>query len=490
MYPGILRLKNLKTTSYPDFFNGGETLHWSSIAMSILSVNITFEYIQSSAANGFSTGLALGCYEWTSVFVIVLVSFFIIPRFLRLGIITLPQYLELRFNKHTRVMMATLYLLATFTLSILAITSCWLYLNELFGIEQPYAVVLIAITGGTIFYFGGAGARANIAYLFFLIFLVSSSILLIYSLIEVGGITNLINKADGRLRVVLPADDPTLPWTTVFLGGVWLLHLNYWSFSPHICHPMLGYKTLSQTQKGLLLVASIKILLPFLMILPGIVGYEMFRDQITNPEATLPFMIKRVLPGEFQLLISLGYLSMLLTSFTIVLNTATTLFTLDIYGSFFKDKSEGQSSIQTARYFIIVFVIASIAGGLSFKPQVPFFKIATIILELMAPIAASVYLIGLFSKRTPAMAANLAIILGIPLFIIIKSTTDIGSINLAGLEFFVLVTFMLIYRMLSPLKQPIALKEKFEIKFERNLLILIWSIFLITAVCGLYAVFI
>lgn len=486
MIKDFLRSKLQKSSSYPAFFNGGENLSWFGIAMSILSVNITFEYIQSSSANGFVTGLALSCYEWTSVFVIVFVAFFIIPRFMRLGVLTLPEYLELRFDRWTRVCMATLYLFATFALSILAITSSSLFVSELFGIDKPYAVVLIAMLGGAIFYIGGATARINISYVFFSFFVVSSSVLLFFSLKEIGGIENMINAAEGRMRVVLPADHEVLPWPAVFLGGVWLLHLNYWAFSPHISHQMLGYKTLSQTQKGLLFVASVKILLPFLMILPGIIGYGLFKDQIGNPEATLPFMIKNILPNGLQLLISIGYLSTLLTSFTIILNTATSLFTLDIYGAFIPEQEKEKKLIKVARNFILFFVIVAIIAGLSFKPQLPFFQYATLILELMAPIAASVFLTGFVSKRTPAMAARLAILLGIPLFFYIKNNYTITNVNLAGLEFLILTAFMQIYRRLAPLFEPIKLNEKFEIKFERNLMILIWSVFLITIVLSLY----
>lgn len=486
---GYLVWKALRTKhTYPEYFTGGDHTHWIATALSILSMNVTFEYIFSSSANGFNTGLAYGCYEWTAIPVIFFVAYYIMPQFLRMGIKTLPEYLEYRFNKTVRVMMAILFLFATLALAVLSLTTCGEFMEDLFGLSKHFTIIIIAIIGSIIMYVGGATTRIKANTFLFSFFFIAGLLLLCFTIYDVGGLDVLDYKSTTHLDAVMPADSKVLPWKTLFLGDIWVLHLNYWAFYPPISHNSLSSRSLSNTQKGLMLVGTIKIVLAFIMIIPGVVGYEIYRDQITNVEHTLPFIIGKVVPAGFEGIITMGYLATLFTTFSVIINTAMSLFTLDIYNSIIPNKGSPKNLIQISKIFIIIFVTISILGAFSFDPEMPFFHYATLILELIAPITTSVFLVAIFTKRTPPIAAIWNIVLSLPTWMVLKFAFGMTNLNIAGVLFVILILFTLSFNLFMPLPQPVVLVEKYQVKYERSLLIVIWGIFLVTIVASFYTI--
>lgn len=491
VFIGYLIWKALKTKhTFPEYFTGGDHTHWIPTALSILSMNITFEYIFSSSANGFETGLAYGCYEWTAIPVIFFVAYYIMPQFLRMGIKTLPEYLEYRFNKTVRVLMAILFLFVTLALAVLSLTACGEFMEDLFNLSKHFTIIFIAIIGSIIMYVGGAATRIKANTFLFSFFLIAGVMLLCFTVYKVGGLDELDYESTTHLNAIMPNDSKVLPWKSVFLGGIWVLHLNYWAFYPPISHNSLSSRSLSNTQKGLMLVGTIKIVLAFVIIIPGVVGYEIYRDQITNVEHTLPFIISKVVPAGFEGIITMGYLATLFTTFSVIINTAMSLFTLDIYNSFKPNKGSSKNLIQTSKIFIIIFVTISILGAFSFDPQLPFFHYATLILELIAPITTSVFLIAIYTKRIPSVAAICAIAISLPIWIMLKLIFNMSNINIAGSLFVILISLMLSFKLFMPLPQPVIMVEKYQVKYERSLLIVIWGIFLVTIVASFYTILI
>ncbi|HTF80624.1 MAG TPA: hypothetical protein VL947_02825, partial [Cytophagales bacterium] len=215
-----------------------------------------------------------------------------------------------------------------------------------------------------------------------------------------------------------------------------------------------------------------------------------YRDEIVNPEHTLTFMISKVVPGGFEGFVTMGYLATLFTSFCVIVNTATSLFTLDIYNSYCKRGGDQHHLIATARIFIILFVVISIIGAFEFDRTMSFFQYTTLILELIAPISASVFIVAIYTKRTPSFAAIVAIVFSLPTWWMIKTIFGMTSINIAGVLFLVLSAFMLLCNWLFPAAAPVVLKEKYAVRYERSLLIVIWGIFLITIAASCYTILI
>jgi len=480
--------KELKTKpSHSDFFNAGGRLTWLMIGASILGTNVAFAYIMNCSSNGFAVGLAYGSYEWTASLIILMVALYIAPQFLRIGILTLPEYLEYRFNKISRIFMAVIFLMSQLGIIIIMMYYNGAFMKYLWGIPNIITISFIAFIGGAIIYSGGMLSKIRLDMMVIFLFFVSGFILLILCLLKVEGISRFIHLAGGRLEVALPANHSKLPWTSVFIGGLWLMHIQYWAFYQPIAQTVVASATLSEAQKGLLFAATAKIVTPFLMIMPGIIGYELYASQITSVDDVLPFVIKKVAPTGLGGIILIGYISTMFTTFTGHLNATVVVFTKDIFPYLAPVKLRSMDTIQIARISTLVIAILSIVISYYLVPEGGFFKFTELTLLMVAPVSTTVFLFAIFSRRTSSLAAIVTMVAGIPLFFILKSFIEMSLLNISGITFLVLCGLMGIMRIIAPLSVPVIMPEKFAIKFERNLIVEIWGIFIIVAILAIYA---
>ena len=488
-------IKNYRSeNNVSHFFNAGGKLHWITIGASLLGTNLAFEYVLSSASNGYIYGLAYGSYEWAASFVMILTALYIIPKFMRIGILTLPEYLEYRFSKTIRIMMAVLFVVLQFGMIISFLIANGLFMEKLFDIHRLITISVIALIGGGVVLSGGMSSKIKLDTVVFFLFFLAGLLLLVLVIYKAGGINNFYQHAGDRLKIVLPADHEVIPWTSVFIGGLWLLHIQYWAFFQPITQTALASGSLSQTQKGFLLAASAKLITPLIMIVPGIAGYELYSGQMQtagmNPDMVLPVLIKNVVPYGLGGIVLLGYLSTMFGAYTGYLSATSSLIALDLLSGFFLKNLSHENKVKFARLATVGLVILSITCAYLFVPDGLLFSITQTLLLAVAPVSASVFLFAIYSKRSPSVAAMISLIAGIPLFFILKSYMHISLLNLSGLVFLIICALMLIIRLIFPLNKPVILPEKFAVKFERNLVVVIWSIFVLTCVFSIYAILI
>jgi solute:Na+ symporter, SSS family len=479
-----------KDHTFPSFFNAGGKLTWLMIGVSILGTNIGFGYIMNSASNGYSAGLAYGSYEWTASFVMIIVALYFVPYFLRIGVLTLPEYLEYRFNRTCRIFMAGIFLVLQVGLIIPILISNGIFIEYFWGIPKIISLPFIALTGGAIVYSGGLASKVRLDLVVFFLFFASALVVLVLCLVDVKGISNLIDLADGRLEVALPETDKELPWTSVFLGGLWILHLQYWAFFQPMAQTVLASASLSQAQKGLLFAATAKLFTPILMIIPGIVGYEMYSSQFTTIEHILPVVIKNVVPYSMAGIIIIGYMSTMFSTFAGYAHATAAIFTNDLFQHLVPEGSKEKKLVKVAKASTVAFVMISVLSAYFIVPDGTLWKFTDILLLAFAPVSASVFLFALFSKRTPAKGAIVVMIVGIPVFFIFKEYLPFSAIDISGFTCLVMCGILMVFRVFFPLPVPVVMPEKFEVKFERNLLVEIWGIFIITAVFAIYALLI
>lgn len=474
-------------SGFSDFFKGGGNLHWIWIAVSLLGTNIQIEYILASASNGFSYGIALGSFEWIGSFVLIITAIYIIPYFLTTGVTTLPEYLEYRYDRPLRLIYAVVFMIINFVMIILILNSSSIFLEKLFGIHREVTIIGVAIVGGVIIYLGGMKGKLRLDLIVICSFLVAGVIMLVFSLIETDGIKNFSDHSDGRLKAILPADNKILPWTG--LSGVWVTAMFYFGFFPPIAQAFLVSNSLSEAQKGLLFASSVKLFLPFIMIIPGIVGYELFASQIEHPDFTLPVVIQNIIPSGIQGIILAGYIGTLFTTYNSFLNSSASIFTLDILAKVNKNSPPKDEHIRLFRRFIPVFVIMSILFGTVFKPTEEIFHYSQLLINYFAPIIASVFVFAIFSRRTPSIAAYASTITGIPLFYFTDSALGLPLLDTSALVFVLLCGMMGAIRVFYGLESKVILPEKLKVKFERNLAVVIWGIFILTCGTSIYIVF-
>ncbi|WP_272481688.1 SLC5 family protein [Rhodothermus marinus] len=254
-----------------DYFLAGRGLTWWLIGFSLIASNISTEHFVGMAGRGFELGLAIASYEWMAAVTLVIVAFFFLPKFLRAGIYTMPEYLEYRYNTTARTIMATFMMLAyVFVALATVLYSGALALEAIFGLDTVLGIWLIGLLAGFYTVYGGLKAVVWTDLLQGAALLLGGLLVTVLGFQALGGVDVFFAQAGDKLHTVLPWDHPEMPWVAVFIGGLWIPNLFYWGLNQFITQRTLGARSLEEGQKGIMLAALLKLLIPFIIVFPGI----------------------------------------------------------------------------------------------------------------------------------------------------------------------------------------------------------------------------
>ena len=314
---GISLYVSRKEDNTEDYFLAGRRLTWGLIGFSLIASNISTEHFVGMAGSAFGrVGLAIASYEWMAAVTLVIVAWWLLPKFLRVGIYTMPEFLEYRYDSATRTIMA-IYLMVLYVIALLATV---LYsgaqgLNGVFdfpemlmahyGMEPEKAVDVATLAGiwtiGVIAaaytIYGGLKAVVWSDLLQGGALLLGGAVVLYFGLKLTGG--GMLGDDGGvvggsllkgwrsfteanadKLHVVLPWNDPEVPWLAVFIGGLWIPNLFYWGLNQFITQRTLGARSLAEGQKGIFLACFFKLIIPFIIVVPGIMAFQLFGDEV------------------------------------------------------------------------------------------------------------------------------------------------------------------------------------------------------------------
>lgn len=469
---------------------------WFTIGMSLVATDVSLAFIIGSAGYGYSKGLAVGSFGWTASLVMIIVALYVLPRLMRLGIKTLPEYLELHFSPQIRLVVSLLFLffIIAVVLSSVFYSFAFLIVN-LLNLDTNWLIPMIWAIGclsGGILFSSGIEKAMKIDVFIALAMLLAGVFVVTLCIFKVGGFDVLVNSVPAsHLSSTLPANDNYLPWTQVFFGGLWLLHFNYWAFNPPIIQKALVASTLSDAQKGYLLAATIKIIVPFIFILPGVAGLILYGDKVVNQDAIFPLILKDVLPIGFKGLVMVAFSATIISTTNAMLNSAASIFTLDVFQRFIKPQLSDELKKTVYRYSIIFSVVIAIVIAPYVSNFEHIFDLSQKVRSIITPGLLITFVFGLFVARSSTTSAWIALGGMIPVyFIVSKVFGEMASLNLFGLNVMFLLIPVLLWTLIKPLKEPVNLKGKREIRFERNLLVVTWSIFIVTAVFSIYLIFI
>lgn len=455
---GVSLYASRKEASSEDYFLAGRQLTWGLIGFSLIASNISTEHFVGMAGQAFGrVGLAIASYEWMAAITLVIVAWWLLPKFLRVGIYTMPEFLEYRYDATTRTIMAT-YLMAGYVVALLATV---LYsgakgLNgvfdfpqifmDRFGMEQEAATSAATIAGiwtigiiaAAYTIYGGLKAVVWSDLLQGGALLLGGAIVLYLGLKLTGG--GMLNEGGGvaggsllegwrtfkeangdKLHVVLPWNDPDVPWLAVFVGGLWIPNLFYWGLNQFITQRTLGARSLAQGQKGIYLACVFKLIIPFIIVMPGIMAFQFFGDEVLAKvgdevskagELAYPHMIARVMPPFLRGVMLAALAGAVMSTFNSGINSASTIFTIDIYSKYVNRNATARRQVTVGRWttaFIALFacVIAPLPGKFE-----GVFNYIQEIWGFISPGIVAAFLVGLVLKRAPAIAGRTALILG------------------------------------------------------------------------------
>ena len=285
-----------------DYFLAGKSLPWWAIGASLIAANISAEQIIGMSGSGYAVGLAIASYEWMAAITLILVGKYALPIFLKRGIYTMPQFLESRFGPSVKYVMSVFWLVLYTVVNLTTIM--WLgatAINSLTGLDMFYGMLALAAFAATYSLYGGLKAVA-MTDIIQVVLLVFGGILITWVALgkvspsgdAIEGFGVLMNELPGKFDMILSPDNPeyaNLPGIGVLIGGMWIMNISYWGFNQYIIQRALGAKSIKEAQAGILFAAFLKMLMPFIIVIPGIAAYMLTPD-LPKPDQAYPEMLK------------------------------------------------------------------------------------------------------------------------------------------------------------------------------------------------------
>jgi SSS family solute:Na+ symporter len=489
----LYKSRKKKETS-EDYFLAGRTLFWYLIGFSLIASNISTEqFVGMSGQGAGQVGMAVASYEWIAAITLVFVAIFFLPKFLKRGIFTIPEYFEHRYNPIPRAIMAFYTVIIYVAVTIAAVLySGGLTLHTIFGIDLTTAVWIIGITAAFYTAYGGLRAVVWADLIQGSALIIGGVLTLILGFIAVGGFSNFFQANASRLHMILPSDHVEIPWTALIVG-IWIPNFYYWGLNQYIMQRTLGAKSLKQGQLGVIFAAGLKLLIPFIVVFPGIMALQLYKDQLLTADQAYPLLIKNLIPAGLRGFMFAAIFGAVMSSLDSMLNSASTIFTMDLYKRHLKKDASSKSLISIGRIMTVVFVLI----GCFIAPQLgdPKFKGIFHYIQdfqgFISPGILAAFVFGFIFKRTPSSAAIAALILNVPVYGILHLGyfDSIVFLNKMAITFGILILAMAVVTVFKPLRKPKVLPSRGGIDMKPAASIAWLGLALIAVTVALYIIF-
>jgi solute:Na+ symporter, SSS family len=476
----IYQRKKSGEESTKDFFLAEGSLTWWAIGASLIASNISAEQFIGMSGNGFSMGLAISTYEWMAAATLIIVAVFFMPIYLKNKIYTMPQFLSQRYNPTVSLIMAVFWL----ALYILVNLTSILYLGALAvsGISAiSFTVCMVALAiFAIIITIGGMKVIGftDVIQVFFLVVGGLATTYLAINLVSgVGGIDGVLSgmdmmrqNHDDHFHMIFPKSSPfymQLPGLTVLLGGMWIVNLNYWGCNQYITQRALG-ADLKTARNGILFAAFLKLLMPVIVVLPGIAAYALYSkgmfqadmlgaDGTINPDKAYPVLLN-LLPAGLKGLSFAALTAAVVASLAGKANSISTIFTLDIFKNYIGKNASEKTLVNIGRWVVVISMILAILVspymGIDKKGGFQFIQEMT---GLLSPGIFASFIMGFFWKRTNSAGALFAIVGGFLIALAMHNDylpfadwTQVPFLDRMGLVFVICVVVMVILGLVLP----------------------------------------
>jgi len=485
----VSREKDGKAKSAEDYFLAGKSLPWWAIGASLIAANISAEQFVAMNGSGFAAGLAIASYEWMAAITLLVVGKYFLPIFIEKGLYTIPEFIEKRFSTNLKTILAIFWIsLFVFvnltTVLFLGAKALDIVIGTGDGSLLLGSIIGLGLFAAAYSLWGGLAAVAWTDVIQVILLIFGGLMMTYFALTNVtesgsfiDGLSYVYNTVPERFTMIVSkgeiintnGDDTwnNLPGIAVLVGGMWVANLYYWGFNQYIIQRTLAAKNLKEGQKGIAFAAFLKLLMPLIVVVPGIVAYVMNLDPsgAFNPETidqtfigengliendnAAPWLIKNFIPSGFLGLILAALAAAIVSSLASMLNSTSTIFTMDIYKSLINKEATDKQTVKVGRLsglaaLIIAMIIAPKLGNLG-----EVFQFIQEYTGVVSPGILAVFLMGLFYKKATNNAAIWGVVLSIPVamyFKIVPSSwflADTPFMNQMGIT--LLSTLFIIY---------------------------------------------
>ena len=438
-----------------DYFLASKSLPWWAIGASLIAANISAEQFIGMSGSGFALGLAIASYEWMAAITLIIVGKYFLPIFIEKGLYTIPEFVEKRFSTNLKTILAVfwigLYVFVNLA-SVLYLGS--LALETIMGIPMIYGVIGLALFAAAYSLYGGLSAVAWTDVIQ-VIFLVLGGLVTTYIALNtvsngegvIAGLKTVYEAAPDRFAMILDKSNPyydKLPGIGVLIGGMWVANLYYWGFNQYIIQRTLAAKSLKEAQKGILLAAFLKLIIPLIVVIPGIAAYVMVNDPeimarlgdaglknlptLEQADKAYPWLLQ-FLPTGLKGVAFAALAAAIVSSLASMLNSTSTIFTMDIYKQYINKNASDKTTVNVGRIsaavaLIIGSIMAPLLGGIDQAFQ--FIQEYT---GIVSPGILAVFMLGLFWKKTTNKAAIIGALSSIPIAMYFKFAPNGWSAN-------------------------------------------------------------
>jgi SSS family solute:Na+ symporter len=434
---GIYASRRGKATKR-DYFLSGDSLPWWMIGGSIVASNISSHHLVGVMGTAYRTGFVSVVIEWGAILIgFNALLWIFLPFYLRNGFYTMPEFLQRRFGTGARVVYAVLVLLTYVFVEISAVLCLGaIALDSLLGIPFFWSVVVLAAATGVYTILGGLRAVIWTEMLQLGVLLLGGLALSVATILKAGGWPAVTATSD-TWHMILPASDPDFPWT-MYLGGVICISVFYCAANQFIVQRTLAAKSEWDARMGVVFTDYLKFLMPLVIVVPGLLAPQMFPELKETPDATFPTLVTHVLPEGLAGLVMAGLIAAMMSHISGALNSCTTILTVDCYLPF----RPGASEAQAVRFGRIAGAVIVAVGVFWTWPLGMIAKERGVFLYLLnaygffTPGIATMFLMGIFWRRTTHAGALTAGLLGLPLSALLEwQYPTIPFFNRTGIVF-------------------------------------------------------
>lgn len=412
----VSRTKKGETKNSQDYFMASKSLTWWAIGASVIASNISAEQFIGMSGSGFAIGLGIASYEFIAAATLIIVAVFFLPIYLKANIYTMPQFLELRYDKRVKTIMAFFWLLVFIFVNLTSILYLGaLAINKIMDIHMFWSIVGLGVFAGIYSIYGGLKAVAITDFVQ-VVFLIGGGLLTTYIALDhyaagagaLKGFQDLLANVPGKFDMILDKSNPNytyLPGLGVILGGLWVSALYYFGCNQYIIQRALAAKNLKEAQFGMIFAGFLKLILPLIVVIPGIVAFALDAP-IEKPDQAYPWLMHSFIPSGVKGLAFAALVAAVVSSLASMINSISTIFTMDIYKEYFTKTAPSEKRLVSvgriagAVSLVIAVVIAPLLGNLDQA-----FQFIQEFTGFISPGALAIFVVGFFWKKAETRGA-------------------------------------------------------------------------------------
>ena len=464
----VSRSKKGETKSTEDYFLASKSLPWWAIGASLIAANISAEQFIGMSGSGFAGGLAIATYEWMAALTLIVVGKFFLPIFIKKKIYTIPEFVEQRYSSQLKTILAVFWIALYVFVNLASVLYLGgLALQTILGVNLISAVIGLAVFAVAYSLYGGLSAVAWTDIIQVVVLILGGFVTTYLALDTVSGgqgfikgLTSIYAAVPERFDMILDKNNPeymNLPGIGVLIGGMWIANLYYWGFNQYIIQRTLAAKSLQESQNGILFAAGLKMIIPLIVVIPGIAAYVIINDpllmeklgesgmtnlpSLAQADKAYPWLMQ-FLPTGLKGIAVAALAAAIVSSLASMLNSTATIFTMDIYKQLINKNASESKTVNVGRLsalvaLIIATIMAPLLGGIDQAFQ--FIQEYT---GIVSPGILSVFVLGLFWKKTSNKGAVYGALASIPIALFFKVGPKGWLANSPVEEFFPTLPFL------------------------------------------------